>query len=176
MNHLQQSIHQAARRSARKADITARYGGLRYQCPCCRSRFRRFAPHGTPPRPNRACPNCRALVRHRLLWLYLSRELHVASRSYRVLHIAPERAMRRRPASAPNLTYVTADLNMPEAAVRALGRDTPILRVASRRVPALQPWLDWLQAQLDGHRAARGRYRAQARRPLATSLAGSRAP
>jgi SAM-dependent methyltransferase len=119
MNHLQQSIHQAARRSARKAYLTARYGGLRYQCPCCRSRFRRFAPHGTPPRPNRACPNCRALVRHRLLWLYLSRELHVASRSYRVLHIAPERAMRRRLASAPNLTYVTADLNMPEAPVRA---------------------------------------------------------
>jgi SAM-dependent methyltransferase len=118
-NHLQQSLHQAARRSARKAYVTARYGGLRYLCPCCQTRFRRLAPHGTPPRPNRACPNCRALERHRLLWLYLSRELNVASRSYRVLHIAPERAIRHRLASAPNLTYVTADLNMPEAAVRA---------------------------------------------------------
>jgi hypothetical protein len=111
----------AARRIARKAFITARYGGLRYQCPCCRSRFRRFAPHGTPPRPNRACPNCRALQRHRLLWMYLARELNIVSGSYRVLHVAPERAIRRRLVSAPNLTYVTADLSMPEAAVCARG-------------------------------------------------------
>ena len=34
-------------------------------------------------------------------------------------HRSRTRAIRRRLASAPNLTYVTADLNMPEAAVRA---------------------------------------------------------
>jgi SAM-dependent methyltransferase len=118
-DHVEASLHQAARRSARKAYVTARYGGLRYMCPCCQTRYRRFAPHGSPPRPNRACPNCRALERHRLLWLYLSRELNIVSRSCRLLHIAPERAIRRRLASAPNLTYVTADLNMPEASVRA---------------------------------------------------------
>jgi SAM-dependent methyltransferase len=118
-DHHQLSLHKAARGFARKAYVTARYGGLRYLCPCCRTRFRRLAPHGSPPRPNRACPNCRALERHRLLWLYLSRELNIASRSYRVLHVAPERAIRRRLAAARNLTYVTADLNMPEAAVRA---------------------------------------------------------
>jgi predicted SAM-dependent methyltransferase len=55
-----------------------------------------------------------------LLWLYLSRELSILSRSYRVLHVAPERAIRRRLASAPDLTYVTTDLNMPEATVRAM--------------------------------------------------------
>jgi SAM-dependent methyltransferase len=36
-----------------------------------------------------------------------------------VLHVAPERAIRRRLGSLPNLTYVTTDLNMPEASLRA---------------------------------------------------------
>jgi hydrogenase nickel incorporation protein HypB len=54
------------------------------------------------------------------------------------------------------------------AALRALGRDTPLIHVAARRTPALQPWLDWLRGELRQHRAARGRYRAH---PAA--LAGS---
>jgi SAM-dependent methyltransferase len=113
------TLHRSARTVARKAYITARYRGLRYLCPCCGKRFRRLAPHGQPPRANRACPNCRALERHRLLWLYLSRELSILSRSYRVLHVAPERAIRRRLDSAPDLTYVTTDLAMVEADVRS---------------------------------------------------------
>jgi SAM-dependent methyltransferase len=115
----QRSLQRDARRFARKAYVAARYRGLRYHCPCCQTRFRRLAPHGSPPRPNRACPNCRALERHRLLWLYLSRELRLVSQSYRVLHVAPEHAIRQHLASAPNLTYVTADLNMLGAAVRS---------------------------------------------------------
>src|SRR5450631_2644739 len=47
-----------------------------------------------------------------------------------------------------------------EAALRALGRDTPLIHVAARRTPALQPWLDWLRGALERHRAARGRFRA----------------
>jgi SAM-dependent methyltransferase len=54
-----------------------------------------------------------------VLWLYFLRELHILSQSYRVLHVAPERAIRRRLASAQNLIYVTTDLNMTEAAVHA---------------------------------------------------------
>jgi SAM-dependent methyltransferase len=113
------TLHRSARTVARKAYITARYRGLRYLCPCCGNRFRRLAPQGQPPRPDRACPNCRALQRHRVLWLYLVRELSILSCSYRVLHVAPERAIRRRLSSAPNLTYVTTDLGMAEAAVHS---------------------------------------------------------
>jgi hydrogenase nickel incorporation protein HypB len=47
-----------------------------------------------------------------------------------------------------------------EAALRALGRDTPLIHVAARRAPALHPWLDWLRGELERHRAARGRFRA----------------
>jgi hydrogenase nickel incorporation protein HypB len=39
------------------------------------------------------------------------------------------------------------------AALRMLGRDTPMIRTAARRVPALGPWLDWLEQQLVGRRA-----------------------
>ena len=113
------TLHREARSLARQAYVTARYRGHRYVCPCCEHHFRRLAPHGQPPRPDRACPNCRALQRHRVLWLYLVRELNILSRQCRVLHVAPERAIRRRLSSAPNLTYVTADLEMAEAAVHA---------------------------------------------------------
>ncbi len=36
------------------------------------------------------------------------------------------------------------------AALRALGRDTPMIRTAARRAPAIGPWLDWLEQELDG--------------------------
>jgi hydrogenase nickel incorporation protein HypB len=34
------------------------------------------------------------------------------------------------------------------AALRALGRDTPMIHTAARRTPALGPWLDWLEREL----------------------------
>jgi hydrogenase nickel incorporation protein HypB len=34
------------------------------------------------------------------------------------------------------------------AALRALGGDTPMIRTAARRTPALGPWLEWLEQQL----------------------------
>ena len=38
------------------------------------------------------------------------------------------------------------------AALRALGRDTPMIRTASRRTPAIGPWLNWLEQQLTAWR------------------------
>src|SRR5262245_1895498 len=114
-----QTLHRRARCVAGKAYVTARYRGRRYVCPCCERRFRRFPPQGRPPRPDRASPDCRALERNRVLGLYLLRERDMLSRSYRVLHVAPARAMRQRLGSAPNLTYVTTDLEMAEAAVHS---------------------------------------------------------
>ena len=40
-----------------------------------------------------------------------------------------------------------------EAALRALGRETPLLQTAARRNPSIAPWLGWLQSALDAHRA-----------------------
>jgi len=57
-----------------------------------------------------------------------------------------------------------------EAALRALGRGTPLIQTAARRTPALQPWLDWLRGVLGQHRAARGRFRAHAAALSGTKL------
>ena len=40
-----------------------------------------------------------------------------------------------------------------ESALRALGRDTPMIRVAARRDPATAGWLAWLRSELSEHRA-----------------------
>jgi hydrogenase nickel incorporation protein HypB len=40
-----------------------------------------------------------------------------------------------------------------QAALRALGRDTPMIRTAARRTPAIDPWLQWLLARLDACRS-----------------------
>ncbi len=39
-----------------------------------------------------------------------------------------------------------------ESALRALGRDTPMIQVAARREPSLDGWLGWLRSELSGHR------------------------
>lgn len=46
-----------------------------------------------------------------------------------------------------------------ESALRALGRDTPMIRVAARREPAMTGWLTWLRSELSEH----GRQRAEFR-------------
>jgi hydrogenase nickel incorporation protein HypB len=38
-------------------------------------------------------------------------------------------------------------------ALRMLGRETPMIRTAARRAPAIGPWLEWLEWQLAGRRA-----------------------
>jgi hydrogenase nickel incorporation protein HypB len=57
--------------------------------------------------------------------------------------------------SKADLLGVLDDFN-PEraaAALRALGRDTPMIQTAARRVLALAPWLNWLEEQLAEERA-----------------------
>jgi hydrogenase nickel incorporation protein HypB len=39
------------------------------------------------------------------------------------------------------------------AALRMLGRDTPMIRTAARRGRALEPWLVWLEQELEGRRS-----------------------
>lgn len=51
-------------------------------------------------------------------------------------------------------------------ALRALGGDTPMIRTAARRTPALGPWLLWLEQQLTGFRVV-----AAAALPLRIRLA-----
>ena len=62
------------------------YKGRGAVCPVCGARYRRFMPYGyVHSRSNALCPNCLSLERHRLLWLYLSRETELLQNLPRTL-------------------------------------------------------------------------------------------
>jgi SAM-dependent methyltransferase len=103
----------------RNAIVRARFGGRRYRCPCCGMHARLFLPYGTPPRSNRACPSCGSLQRHRVLAFYLRRELNISAASRRILHVAPERAIRSVLGSLRSGSYVTIDVKQPTVSARA---------------------------------------------------------
>jgi len=67
--------------------------------------------------------------------------------------------------SKADLLQVLDDFDPARAAdaLRALGRDTPLIRTAARRAPELGLWLDWLERELAARRAApRGQPRVNA--------------
>ena len=95
------------------------YVGRGRECPVCGCRRRRFLPYGyVSVRSNALCPRCLSLERHRLLWLWLTRETDICKGERLLLHIAPEVALMRRfreiYARHPEL-YITADLESPLA-------------------------------------------------------------
>lgn len=58
------------------------YVGRGRECPVCGARRRRFLPYGyVAPRADALCPSCLSLERHRLLWLYLTRETDLLRRA-----------------------------------------------------------------------------------------------
>ncbi len=95
------------------------YKGRGVQCPLCGSHYRRFMPYGyVESRANALCPRCLSLERHRLLWLYLTRETDLLTAFPRTLHIAPEVCIMRH--LKPHFEnhpaqYITADLESPLA-------------------------------------------------------------
>ena len=87
-------------------------------CPCCGGHFDEFLPYGIRPRPNAKCPRCGSKARHRLLWLYVRHRTNLLTERLTVLHLAPERSLRKTLATLPNLTYVGVDLRPGRAMVR----------------------------------------------------------
>ncbi len=95
------------------------YLGSGKRCPICGCERRKFLPYGyVTQRENALCPSCLSLERHRLLWLYLSRECGVEKQRPTLLHIAPEVSLMRKfhkiYRGLPK-RYVTADLESPLA-------------------------------------------------------------
>lgn len=94
--------------------------GHKYIDPIDGRRFRAFLPYGYEnPRENVLSPSTLSLERHRLLWLYLSRETDFFRSPYKVLHFAPEQAFYKRFRNLKNLEYLTTDLNSPLADIKA---------------------------------------------------------
>lgn len=95
------------------------------KCPLCRHTASRFALFRG--RSNARCPNCRALERHRLDWLFFARYLRIRDIDGCMLHMAPERAMKPRFSKLPRLEYISGDIRG-----KAAGADR---RVDVHRIP-----------------------------------------
>lgn len=94
--------------------------GSKYEDPIDGKTFRKFLPYGYgKQRPNVLSPSTLSLERHRLLWLYLTRETDLFSRQMKVLHVAPEQAFYKKFKQQPNWDYLTTDLFSPLADVKA---------------------------------------------------------
>jgi SAM-dependent methyltransferase len=94
------------------------YRGNEVTCNVCQYSFRKFLPYGRKARENALCPNCLALERHRLMWLFLQKKTDFFSAPLKVLHIAPELCFIDRMEALTNLEYTTADLESPLAKVK----------------------------------------------------------
>jgi SAM-dependent methyltransferase len=99
------------------------YAGSGVECPCCSRRFRTFA--SSNGRPNRECWSCGSLERHRQIALLLERRPLMLRSGARVLHMAPETALRRllEPYAS---TYLTADLEASDVDICFDLTDAPI--------------------------------------------------
>jgi SAM-dependent methyltransferase len=82
--------------------------GDRIECPICGGHFRRLlSRHG---HPNRQCPGCGSLARHRTMWLLLRDRLKIETSVRRVLHFAPEPGVAAR-IRATGVEFVTGDID-----------------------------------------------------------------
>jgi len=85
------------------------FTGQNHFCPICETFLNRFLILHRPY--HRWCPICRSLQRHRLVYLFLKRYGVVKPHS-RVLHFAPEPAIRQHFLQYPHLRYVTTDIDV----------------------------------------------------------------
>jgi SAM-dependent methyltransferase len=102
------------------------YKGDKVECPVCGSKFSKFLPYGRlVSRDNALCPNCLALERHRLMYLYLKEKTDFFTKNNKLLHVAPEYCFIDRFEKMPNLDYITADIESPLAKIKMDLHDIP---------------------------------------------------
>ncbi len=96
------------------------YKGNKYEDPIDGKTFSSFLPYGYENvRENVLSPSTLSLERHRLLWLYLNRELQVFTKPLKLLHFAPEQCFYKRFRNSDNIDYTTTDIESPLADVQA---------------------------------------------------------
>jgi len=100
---------------------------------------------------NLVCPASFDLGQHRNVVLLCTTEGDDKPAKYPVMFRAADLVV----LSKADLLGVLEDFDpaRAEAALRALGRETPVIRTAARRSPVLAAWLEWLEQQLGAPRA-----------------------
>lgn len=94
------------------------YRGLRFECPICGGRFRKFFTTGVPPRKNAICPQCGSFERHRLLWMFGHEKTNLFRSDLTLLHFAPASCLQKRFEQFPHLVYISADISAPNVMVK----------------------------------------------------------
>jgi len=109
---------------------------------------------------NLVCPASFDLGQHRNVVLLSATEGDDKPSKYPVMFRAADAVV----LSKADLLPVLEDFDPQRAdrAMRALGRDVPIIHTAARRIPDLAAWLAWLQETLSSHRESRDYASAQA--------------
>lgn len=108
-----------------------RFVGLKFKCPFCGGRFRKFLPIGFNfpvlkdkhvvgggCRFNAMCPRCSSFDRERLVCLYLRNKTEVFSENICMLHVAPEKNLQRVLMESSNIDYLSADIDSSLAMVK----------------------------------------------------------
>lgn len=86
------------------------------KCPICQNSYEMFNPYGVNLIPNRCCPHCGSLERHRVLQKILERlDIIPRDRPIRLLDIAPTKGLKQRLNDVDNILYLSIDLNSPLA-------------------------------------------------------------
>lgn len=113
------TLHARALSIVPRPALDAYYRGDRRYCPLCERSVRTFLTFGDPPRRDVRCPICGSFERHRLDWLFLTRNTNLLDGTpKRLLHIAPERCVARMFRQVDQLDYLSADLTKRKAMVR----------------------------------------------------------
>lgn len=96
----------------RKRFLSKAFKGKNVECPICTKHFITFLPFGSKhKRANALCIKCLSLERHRLIWLYLTRETDLFKRSEptNLLHVSPESCFFKIFKNNKKITYYPVD-------------------------------------------------------------------
>lgn len=94
-------------------------GPVRKQCPCCGWSGMRFLDYAGHRQNAIICPRCASHPRHRALWTYLADQLTRLESGSAILHLSAEQNLMPMFRRRNDLRYVTCDLKLKSAIVRA---------------------------------------------------------